>query len=94
MISATRVINERAKRQLSKKTYRKQKKECMRKIKDWIRNGVKSDYVSVSFNLPPHPQLLVDLQELGYNIKKMGDTAFGFHYIDISLPNSNEEQEF
>ena len=50
----------------------------MRKIKDWIRNGVKSDYVSVSFNLPPHPQLLVDLQELGYNIKKMGDTAFGF----------------
>ncbi len=94
MISATRVINERAKRQLSKKTYRKQKKECMRKIKDWIRNGVKSDYVCVYFDLPPHPQLLVNLQGLGYNIKKLGDTAFGSYYIDIYLPDSNEEQKF
>ena len=70
------------------KIYQKQKEKCIQVINNWIRLKYKDEYISVYFDLPPHPKLISELKRLGYATKTR--KLSGFYKLFIFLPQDVE----
>ena len=96
MISAKECFEKLLKRkngEFSEEDYLEQKKECEKRIEHWIKYNFRSTCCEVIFDLPPHPKLISELKELGYQVDIYGPADYGYK-IRINLPSDLERQFF
>lgn len=98
MYSAQDFINGRVEKQrkldsqTNEEIYLKQKIQCTKKITCWFQHSIMQNYQNLFFDSPIHPNILKELNELGYITRLSKSLLPDYPYeLVISLPHSSTE---